>query len=116
MVTVRSLSRRSPAILAGMMAGLAILNLVPAAAAEDMTWRHASSLIGTPKYPADFQRFDYVNPEAPKGGEVRISANDTFDTLNPLLARSQPGFRHYVISDGYRVVIGSQTSNASYAK
>ncbi|MBW8638073.1 extracellular solute-binding protein [Hoeflea sp. WL0058] len=52
-----------------------------------MVWRHASSLIGTPKYPADFQRFDYVNPDAPKGGEVRVSANDTFDTFNPLLAK-----------------------------
>ncbi|MEO4044276.1 extracellular solute-binding protein [Hoeflea sp. CAU 1731] len=70
------------------MAGFTVLNLLPpAAVADDMVWRHASSLIGTPKYPADFQRFDYVNPDAPKGGEVRVSANDTFDTFNPLLAK-----------------------------
>nr|WP_258571099.1 extracellular solute-binding protein [Flavimaribacter sediminis] len=70
------------------MAGFTILNLLPPpAAADEMVWRHASSLIGTPKYPADFQRFDYVNPDAPKGGEVRVSANDTFDTFNPLLAK-----------------------------
>ncbi|WP_370688238.1 extracellular solute-binding protein [Flavimaribacter sediminis] len=87
-MTVRSLSRRSPAILAGLLAGFTILNLLPPpAAADEMVWRHASSLIGTPKYPADFQRFDYVNPDAPKGGEVRVSANDTFDTFNPLLAK-----------------------------
>ncbi len=87
-MTDRSLSRRSPAILAGIVAGFTVLNLLPpAAVADDMVWRHASSLIGTPKYPADFQRFDYVNPDAPKGGEVRVSANDTFDTLNPLLAK-----------------------------
>ncbi len=39
--------------------------------AQDGEWRHASSLIGEPKYPADFERFDYVNPDAPKGGVVR---------------------------------------------
>ena len=51
------------------------------AAAED-AWRHAASLIGEPKYPKDFPRFDYVNPDAPKGGLVRLSDDGTFDTLN----------------------------------
>ena len=34
-------------------------------------WRHALSLFGDIKYPADFKRFDYVNPDAPKGGIAR---------------------------------------------
>lgn len=48
---------------------------------------HALSLIGTPKYPADFKHFDYVNPTAPKGGEVRIGASGSYDTLNIFTAK-----------------------------
>ena len=44
--------------------------------------RHATTLIGTPKYAADFKQFDYVNPNAPKGGSVRMTAIGTFDSLN----------------------------------
>lgn len=35
------------------------------------------------KYPADFSHFDWVNPKAPKGGQVQLMALGTFDTLNP---------------------------------
>jgi microcin C transport system substrate-binding protein len=49
---------------------------------QDSEWRHASSLIGEPKYPPDFERFDYVNPDAPKGGIVRLSETGSFDSLN----------------------------------
>jgi len=49
---------------------------------QDSGWRHASSLIGEPKYPPDFERFDYVNPDAPKGGIVRLSETGSFDSLN----------------------------------
>ncbi|HZJ94289.1 MAG TPA: extracellular solute-binding protein [Thiopseudomonas sp.] len=35
------------------------------------------------KYPADFSHFDWVNPQAPKGGTVRLMAYGSFDTLNP---------------------------------
>ncbi len=46
-------------------------------------WRYASSLIeDQPKYPADFPHFDYVNPDAPKGGVVRMADTGTFDSLN----------------------------------
>ncbi|MBB4123107.1 extracellular solute-binding protein [Martelella radicis] len=47
-------------------------------------WQHASALTGTPQYPADFSRFDYVNPDAPKGGELKLYATGTFDSLNPV--------------------------------
>ncbi|BBZ91679.1 extracellular solute-binding protein [Bradyrhizobium diazoefficiens] len=40
------------------------------------------SLFGKVKYPADFKRFDYVNPEAPKGGVARQIAVGTFDNFN----------------------------------
>jgi microcin C transport system substrate-binding protein len=53
---------------------------------EPGPWRHALSLMGTPKQPADFRRLDYVNPDAPKGGMVRIGAQGTFDNFNPVVA------------------------------
>lgn len=60
------------------------------APSEAPQWRHAVSLLGTPKYPADFKHFDYVNPDAPKGGLVRLSDNGTFDTLNDIVPRGNP--------------------------
>lgn len=54
----------------------------PARAAEP-EWRHGLSLFGELKYPAGFERFDYVNPDAPKGGRARLFALGSFDSLNP---------------------------------
>ncbi len=50
------------------------------------TWRHALSLFGDIKYPADFKRFDYVNPDAPKGGVARMISVGTFDNFNIAVA------------------------------
>ena len=47
-----------------------------------MPWRHGLSLFGDVKYPAGFKHFDYVNPQAPKGGLVRMIAVGTFDNFN----------------------------------
>ena len=49
-------------------------------------WRHALSLFGDIKYPADFKRFDYVNPDAPKGGVARQISLGTFDNFNIAVA------------------------------
>jgi microcin C transport system substrate-binding protein len=52
------------------------------ARADDKTWRHGLSLFGDLKYPAGFKHFDYVNPNAPKGGVVRLGGFGTFDNFN----------------------------------
>ena len=49
-------------------------------------WRHALSLFGDIKYPADFKRFDYVNPDAPTGGVARQILIGTFDNFNVTVA------------------------------
>jgi microcin C transport system substrate-binding protein len=49
-------------------------------------WTHGLSLFGDVKYPAGFAHFDYVNPNAPKGGTVRQIALGTFDNFNPVVA------------------------------
>ena len=71
----------------GSTAGLCLTD--PAAAqtsAGEPAWRHALSLFGDIKYPADFKRFDYVNPDAPKGGLVRQISLGTFDNFNVAVA------------------------------
>ena len=52
------------------------------ARADDKVWRHGLSLFGELKYPAGFKQFDYVNPNAPKGGAVRLGGFGTFDNFN----------------------------------
>jgi microcin C transport system substrate-binding protein len=52
--------------------------------------RHGLSLFGDLKYPPNFQHFDYVNPNAPKGGAVKYATIGSFDTLNPFTLKGQP--------------------------
>ena len=81
-------------VLLGLAASLASAQDAPQAKdapqAQDAPQRHhAVSLIGTPKYPADFKHFDYVNPDAPKGGLVRMADIGSFDSLNPILYKGE---------------------------
>jgi microcin C transport system substrate-binding protein len=48
---------------------------------------HAIAMHGEPKYGPDFRHFDYVNPNAPKGGELRLAAEGTFDSFHPFIPR-----------------------------
>jgi len=69
----------------------ALLLLGPlAAAAEPGKVGHGLSLFGDLKYPPDFKHFEYVNPDAPKGGAVRLATLGTFDTLNPYTIKGTP--------------------------
>ncbi len=67
----------------------ALLAFSPAIA-QDKVWHHGGSLIGEPKYPEGYQKFDYVNPDAPVGGIVRLSDMGGFDTFNPILPQGEP--------------------------
>jgi microcin C transport system substrate-binding protein len=59
----------------------------PAQAQEqNPAWRHGVSLFGDLKYPAGFERFDYVNPNAPKGGIVREISIGAYDNFNMVVA------------------------------
>lgn len=49
--------------------------------------RHGLSAFGDLKHPPGFSHFDYVNPNAPKGGELRSWQLETFDNLNPLILK-----------------------------
>ena len=60
----------------------AVAPAAPAAAPAPVC-HHAISLVGEPHFPADYKNFDWVNPNAPKGGTLRQFADGSFDTLNP---------------------------------
>ena len=49
----------------------------------DMITAHGISTFGTLNYDADFPHLDYVNPDAPKGGEMSVWTFGSFDSMNP---------------------------------
>ena len=61
-----------------------------AAAQQGAIRTHALSLLGEPALPADFPHFPWVNPDAPKGGEVALTALGSFDSFNPFILRGTP--------------------------
>jgi microcin C transport system substrate-binding protein len=77
-----SMSRRTLLHLASIAPVAKIMGVAPAEA-YDRQFRHALTLFNDIKYGPDFKHFDYVNPVAPKGGKVRLSALGSFDSLNP---------------------------------
>ena len=48
---------------------------------------HGFAVLGSLKYGPDFKHFDYVNPDAPKGGRLRLWYNGNFDSLNPFILK-----------------------------
>jgi len=64
------------------------LSPLPALTAEVLR-AHAISMFDseTPRYPADFRHFDYVNPDAPKGGSLRLAAQGSFDSFHPFIPK-----------------------------
>lgn len=57
-----------------------------AAQAKEKVFRgHGIAMHGDLKYPAGFKHFDYVNPDAPKGGDIRLATIGGFDSFNPFI-------------------------------
>ena len=57
---------------------------------EPLIVSHGYSFFGDLKYPADFAHLDYVNPDAPKGGEISEATLGTFDSFNPYTLKGNP--------------------------
>ena len=66
---------------------LFVLTLVRSAAGESYQPVHALAQFGQPAEPLGFSHFAYVNPNAPKGGTVRLAVQGTFDSLNPFIVK-----------------------------
>ena len=63
---------------------------------------HGISTFGELKYPADFTHLDYVNPDAPKGGEISQWAPGGFDSMNPYSVKGRAGS---LSSIGYETIL-----------
>lgn len=78
-----------------MLFGVAALLLSVSAplqlSASEPQWRHAIAILGEPELPPDFKHLPYVNVDAPKGGELRLSDEGTFDSFNPLIDKGSRG-------------------------
>ncbi len=77
----------------GLAMGLSLIALIWAGStkAQEITITHGLSNFGTLKYGPDMERLDYVNPDAPKGGEIAIWAPGTFDSMNPYSTKGRAG-------------------------
>lgn len=76
--------RRSAVLPFSTYAAVAMLLFAPPANAQE--WQTTGSLLGESKYGQNFQRYDYVRPDAPKGGTLNSAALGTFDSFNPFIA------------------------------
>ena len=86
-LTRRSILRTGTLAAVSHLFGQALLPATPARAqTAEPQWRHGLSLFGDLKYPSGFRHFDYVNPQAPKAGMVRLAALGTFDNFNQVMA------------------------------
>ncbi len=75
----RNVMNKIPIIRLALIAHLLSLIALPAEAAQ-----HCIALYGECKYKPGFAHFDYVNPDAPKGGTIKLAETGTFDNVNPL--------------------------------
>jgi len=62
-----------------------------AQADSDIIKAHGISTFGALKYPADFANLDYVNPKAPKGGEISMGVTGGFDSMHPYSIKGRAG-------------------------
>lgn len=89
-------------IMAGtlVLAMLAALSLPTSANGQTLSeWKKSTALVGEPQYADDFAHFKYVNPDAVKGGIVRLATDGTFDTLNSVPQRGNLGIGLGLIYD-----------------
>ena len=98
------------------MRAIALLLLIgltsfPAAAQNGAVTRsNAIAVLGKPALPADFPYFPFVNPTAPKGGEVTLAAIGTYDSFNPFILR---GTSTYGLTSPWVTLPGGSGSGAS---
>ena len=106
-----TLSRTNLTRLAGtalLVFGASLIAVSARAQDETMIKSHGYSFYGDLKYPADYEHFDYVNPDAPKGGEISLSTLGTFDSMNPYSRKGRGGALSTIM---YESLLGEGTGN-----
>ena len=95
-------------LFAALLAACVVAAAGLSAAAEEVEPRHGISMHGDLKYPPGFAHFDYVNPEAPEGGEVRMAAIGTFDSFNRFILKGTPAAGAGLLYDTLTVQSGDE--------
>ncbi|WP_417625510.1 extracellular solute-binding protein [Pararhodobacter aggregans] len=95
----------------GLMGGAAALGaglMMPrrGRAQDNLIRAHGYSYYGNLSYAEDFEHFNYVNPDAPKGGEISEYASGTFDSMNPYSRRGRAGRYSYAIYESLLLTSG----------
>ena len=94
-----------------MLRAVALTLLLLASAAHAQTTRsHAITILGTPALPPDFPYFPYVNPQAPKGGEVVFAMVGSFDGFNPYILRGNAALG---LGASWQVGVGGTSSGTA---
>lgn len=106
--------RPKAAFVTWMLLGLAALTLPALAQESDETIirSHGYSYFGNLSYPPDYPHFTYVNPDAPKGGEISIAATGTFDSMNPYSRKGRAGRLSWMM---YESLLGEEPSSGGSA-
>ena len=80
----KSVTNKASFFVLSLLVGFSALLVASISLAEEKIIKsHGYSFFGDLKYAADFTHLDYVNPDAPKGGEISIWGFGTFDSMNP---------------------------------
>ncbi len=89
--TVHARNTRWGLGILGLIITFALASSVRADGHETIVSSHGYSFYGDLKYPEDFPHFDYVNPDAPKGGEISLGTVGTFDSMHPYTRKGRAG-------------------------
>ncbi len=92
------------------MMALVLLWAAPVRAQDEIIKSHGYNFYGELSYPADFSHLGYVNPDAPKGGEISIAFVGTLDSMNPY---SGKGRAHLFSVFGYESLLAEAPSGES---
>ena len=75
----------------GLIIAFALASQARADGHEPIISSHGYSFYGDLTYPGDFEHFSYVNPNAPKGGEIALGTVGTFDSMHPYTRKGRAG-------------------------
>ncbi len=112
--SARAMPLSAPRLAVLALMGLMIATLLAhAARAEDEIIRsHGYSYYGDLSYPPDYEHFSYVNPDAPKGGEISLYAPGTFDSMNPYSRKGRAGTLSWMV---YESLLGEMPASGGPA-
>jgi microcin C transport system substrate-binding protein len=89
-----------------------LLGLVMAAPTQAAERSHGLSIFGDLKYPAGFKHFDYVNPQAPKGGRLATIGGTSFDSFNSYILKGDKAAGLGLLFDTLMVSSGDEPNSA----